>query len=179
MVPMSSLLPLEYAFKFASVDSEAAFGTFARSSVPAPAYEPERWNRQDLIRDVNCLGYALNVEAWLPLIDPREFTDRRAAIAAGVRKAVSFGMLLEPSEDPAVRPGHYLVALTWGARPRNWHWLRQDADGVWSHKMGYSPITNRDPGHQLIYDPLQTAVGNGKDLIAYFHVPNEGLLLPV
>jgi len=35
------------------------------------------------------------------------------------------------------------------------HWLRQNADGTWSHKLGYeSPVSNEDACGNLIYSPL-------------------------
>ena len=48
--------------------------------------------------------------------------------------------------------GYYLIALV-TAPNVDYHWLRQDANGLWSHKPGDKAATNRDAVGRLITDP--------------------------
>jgi hypothetical protein len=64
----------------------------------------------------------------------------------------------DPVPDNVVNiPGYYLIALV-TAPGYDYHWLRQDADGMWSHKPGWSEATNRDSNGKLIFDPRQAAL---------------------
>jgi len=48
--------------------------------------------------------------------------------------------------------GSYKVAAV--IDPKNdYHFYRQDADGLWSHKPGATKVTRRDASKHLIYDP--------------------------
>ncbi len=35
----------------------------------------------------------------------------------------------------------------------DYHWLRQDSNGKWSHKRGLDPVTNTDASGNLINNP--------------------------
>ena len=55
--------------------------------------------------------------------------------------------------------GTYKVALVAGIDSYgrlDYHWYRQDSDGLWSHKRGTTSITRLDNSGDLIVDP-QTA----------------------
>jgi len=52
--------------------------------------------------------------------------------------------------------GLYRVALFYdSSRQGAMHWMRQNADGTWSHKLGYSsPVSNLDAKGNIIFSPL-------------------------
>ena len=52
----------------------------------------------------------------------------------------------------------------------DYHWYRQDADGMWSHKMGQTPATNRDNSNNLITDPAAANRGAYTNFCGYFCV---------
>jgi hypothetical protein len=73
-------------------------------------------------------------------------------------------IIRQPGERVSNIPGHYLVALViasghqvpkWSFEEyaRDYHWYRQDKDGMWSHKPGHSEATNLDGSGNEIYDP--------------------------
>ena len=35
----------------------------------------------------------------------------------------------------------------------DYHFLRQDSNGLWSHKPGARKVTNKDANNRIIYDP--------------------------
>jgi len=83
----------------------------------------------------------------------------------------------DPVPDNVVNiPGYYLVALV-TAPGYDYHWLRQDANGMWSHKPGWSPATNRDSAGKLIHDPrtakLHVAVGVDRMNNTYIYADYE------
>jgi hypothetical protein len=59
-----------------------------------------------------------------------------------------------PTELPA--KGHYVSLHIWP--DSNFHWLRMDADKMWSHKPGGSPVRNVDNNGKHIDDPAQADV---------------------
>jgi len=47
--------------------------------------------------------------------------------------------------------GHYVTLLIWPNT--NFHWVRLDSNGKWSHKPGSTPVTNTDNDGNEITDP--------------------------
>jgi hypothetical protein len=73
-------------------------------------------------------------------------------------------LIRQPGEGVANIPGHYLIALVIAPGHqtpqyvneeyiRDYHWYRQDRDGMWSHKPGHRDATNLDGSGNPIYDP--------------------------
>ncbi len=140
-----------------------------------PLYEPHKWNDEILIKNVNCLGYALNIKSWMRLGD-MEFSSRGQAIATVSERAMKlYGLKPAPFQNPPNKQGFYLIALTWGREMTDWHWMRQDAGGAWSHKLGSKPVTNRDDKNRLIADPRKAILKNHKEVIAFFYRENSRL----
>ena len=50
---------------------------------------------------------------------------------------------------------HYRIAIVLDNEGdhRDYHFYRQDSNGLWSHKDGGMPVTNKDASGKLIYDP--------------------------
>lgn len=75
---------------------------------------------------------------------------RRAAVSDGL---VDAGTAL-PSALP--RSGHFVSLHIWPKS--NFHWLRMDADGTWSHKPGGSRVRDVDNRGRKIVDPAKADV---------------------
>ncbi len=50
----------------------------------------------------------------------------------------------------------------------DYHWYRQDSDGLWSHKMGLDPVTRYDNSNKLIIDPEIADRGDYTEFIVFF-----------
>jgi hypothetical protein len=58
---------------------------------------------------------------------------------------------------------------------KDYHWLRQEPDGFWSHKRGKHEPTAYDLGRQLIIDPRRADLGDYDPACAFFTVPTRGI----
>jgi len=58
--------------------------------------------------------------------------------------------------------------------PADYHYMRQDSDGTWSHKPGEEEVTNLDYSGDVITDPRAADVGKYQ-FIAFGLVPAGGL----
>ena len=70
----------------------------------------------------------------------------------------------EKKKPPRDKPDYYLVALVVTSKnsgyasdgiiyQNDYHWYRQDQDGMWSHKPGFSAVTNLDSDGSPISNP--------------------------
>lgn len=71
--------------------------------------------------------------------------------------------------EPCTTAGAYKVALVI-APNLDYHWYRQDSDGLWSHKPGTTPVTRLDNSNNLIIDPQTANRGPYTEFIGYFEV---------
>ena len=146
-----------------------------------PGYEPGRWNDHGVFqKSTNCYAYACNDlfrHAYLSKPQPGQIAGMQAQQMedSAVRYAVMADDLYRDANRlqrliPLVRlrgdpvpdhvanvPGYYLIALV-TAPNVDYHWLRQDNDGMWSHKPGWGEATNLDSDYQPIYDPRDAAI---------------------
>jgi hypothetical protein len=85
----------------------------------------------------------------------------------------------DPIPDLVVNvPGHYLIALVTDHHGRDYHWLRQDDNGMWSHKPGLTPVTNLDASGNLISDPRTCDLlypGLWYEFTTFYYVPKGGV----
>jgi hypothetical protein len=114
-----------------------------------PTFDPGPWNDPSAIDQNNCYNYALNrpdnvrrdpgALCGRP-IDPRLYSiGPLVALAAyndGLQPAASPPPVLWQNDD------RWLVALViappmQGAPSGDYHWLRRDNNGLWSHKSGF------------------------------------------
>lgn len=139
-----------------------------------PAYEPERWNRKQEVREThNCFAYAMNIH------DPKQFVACRKTKNCNVpfhqpgsasghprfssqkQKTCSdmVGRLL--GDNPNLKLTSFTgkcpartskIALVVDA-DQDYHFFRQDNNGMWSHKPGGTAVTNLDADRRPIYDP--------------------------
>ncbi len=62
-----------------------------------------------------------------------------------------------------------LVVDTTGEQ-HDYHWYRQDSDGLWSHKQGTTPVKRTDDAGELIIDPYFAERGEYTNFVGYFAV---------
>lgn len=139
-----------------------------------PAYEPQRWNGKKELREThNCFAYAMNVH------DPKQVK----ACMMNKDCNVPFHQPGSASGHPGFRSRKFktcpdMVARLLGDNPsmkmttfegkcpahtskialvvdpdEDYHFFRQDSNGLWSHKPGGTAVTNLDANESLIYDP--------------------------
>ena len=139
-----------------------------------PAYEPWRWNNKKELREThNCFAYAMNIH------DPKQVR----ACQLNKNCKVPFHQPGSASGHPGFRTRRLktcpdMVARLLGDNPsmkmttftgkcpphtskialvvdpdEDYHFFRQDSNGMWSHKPGGTPVTNMDANEKLIYDP--------------------------
>jgi hypothetical protein len=78
-----------------------------------------------------------------------------AAVSDGLIPGVDLADLCATSGLPE---GHIVALLIWPGV--DFHWLRMEADGTWSHKMGSFSPTARDNSNRVITDPRTANFGN-------------------
>lgn len=149
-----------------------------------PAYEPDRWNRRKELREThNCFAYAMNVH------DPKQVR----ACQLNENCNVPFHQPGSASGHPGFRSRRLktcpdMIARLLGDNPsmkmvnftekcpahtskialvvdpdEDYHFFRQDSNGMWSHKPGGTPVTNLDADGKLIYDPRLASRDYQKD----------------
>lgn len=167
-----------------------------------PSFEPWRWNNKKELREThNCFAYAMNVH------DPKQV--RACKLAKNCN--VPFHQPGSASGHPGFRtrklktcpdmvarllgdnPSMKMTTFTGKCPPHtskialvvdadeDYHFFRQDSNGLWSHKPGGTPVTNLDADDKLIYDPAlasrnYTASGsklNYDIFCAYMCVPRD------
>ncbi len=135
-----------------------------------PFYQPERWNDfSTVLANNNCYNYS-NDEITMTFAQPGRACGARVTEMAcpDVVQAVLCDGLLELTDPLAACPAgthkvHLVVAPNW-----DYHFYRQDLDGLWSHKPGGTPATNLDNSDQLITDPAMADTGMYTDHCGYF-----------
>jgi len=147
---------------------DASFTGFAGECTPPP-YNPEKWNDGGYIQyNNNCYNYAN---------DERTDTFAQPGRASGcypwslncpnVYDAAECDGLVGISSgtDPCPGDMHRVYLVT--APGWDYHWYREDTDGMWSHKPGGTPATNRDGSGQLIPNPEYADIGMYTDRCGY------------
>jgi hypothetical protein len=139
-----------------------------------PAYRPALWNSKTELREThNCFSYAMNVN------DPKQIARCHGKVncnapfhqpgaAAGFRgfddqapktcpnmlaRIMGDNPNIHFSTFPARCPkGSSKIALIVDESD-DYHFLRQDSNGYWSHKPGARPVTNIDASQHTITNP--------------------------
>lgn len=137
-----------------------------------PKYEPTYWNGDATARcSNNCYNYGNN---------RRTDNFAQPGLASG---AMATTMSCKEVWDAAVRDGILPLPAS-GVCPRStcakedkvalvvapgwdYHWYRQDADGMWSHKPGSTAARNVDANGHAITDPATAARGPYTDFCGY------------
>lgn len=118
--------------------------------------------------------------AWK--VDPYKAKNYEAFVRQTVRGNISDGMIFTGKEMKS-REGFYRVALytrpidkdvTQPVEAMDYHYIRQNRDGGWSHKFGSFPVNNLDYAGKPIRHPEKADMGAYR-FIGYFLVPQGGL----
>lgn len=156
----------------------------------------ERWDQaRGYETHANCYSYAVNdmdrndpggttpgMISGVPVMSGKNVVDRESFdLYKNNLIAVSQadGLINIGSEIIRPQEGHYLVGL-YARYPddkyqeADFHYIRQNSDGSWSHKAGYSPVTNLDIDGKIIDDPRTANIEN-YEFITFFEVPRAGL----
>jgi hypothetical protein len=115
-------------------------------------------------------------------VDPYKAKNFAAFVQQTIEGNISDGMIFT-GKRMETRAGFYRTALY--ARPiahdvhdpveaMDYHYIRQNRDGTWSHKFGALFVTDLDYGGKIITDPKAASMGAYK-FIGYFLVPKGGL----
>ena len=165
-----------------------------------PVYNPAKWNtNKNITKSHNCYSYALNLiykkqtglckkirnktkknnKCNLIFPQPGQYVgiiDESHPRSLTCEKVVNRMLLDNPnikrvSKEQQLPPDYYRIALYSRHDASDYHYYRQDADGMWSHKNGYRKATNKDNKGRLIRDPETADRGNYTNLCGFFMVP--------
>ena len=137
-----------------------------------PDYQPEEWNRpRDLKDSHNCFSYAFNVWDKVKRENCKNNGDcsfHQPGYAAGFDSFPSdkfktcVDMIIRLTGDnnsikkttffKKCHPGFSKIAVIVDPNA-DFHFLRQDSNGYWSHKPGSTNVTNIDSDGRLIFNP--------------------------
>ena len=136
---------------------------FLPRSGSEPDYHPEKWNKDFIDRiNHNCYAYVLDDfikdrpkrpqpghrDKGLQTFRKQDYTREEMT-----RRAIYDNPSIYCTDpNKACQKGYYKGVLVID-RYNNYHWLRQDSNGFWSHKPGQLPVTNKDADGNLIIDP--------------------------
>ncbi len=122
-----------------------------------PAHEPGFWNTDAAIRECNnCYNYANNVRTDTfaqPGYASGQWCQSSACLTAEIISQYAANDGLIPTTREAVSPCAMtkLALVIWPYA--DYHWYRQDANGLWTHKPGATAATNLDNSGNIILDP--------------------------
>lgn len=122
-------------------------------------YDPDYWNSLENLESLNCYDYAYGNA------DPEQKVfsqplDKSPVDNLYTCASVEDGMM---RDHPSTTKVSFEVACPQGERkialmvdpvhPSDYHYMRQDADGIWSHKPGYLPVRRIDGSGKVIFAP--------------------------
>jgi hypothetical protein len=140
-----------------------------------PPYEPARWNNKRELREThNCFAYAMNVhdpkqvkaclldkDCNVPFHQPGSasghpgFRTRRLKTCPDmVARLLGDNPSMKMTTFTGKCPPHTSKIALVVDPNEDYHFFRQDSNGLWSHKPGGTAVTNLDANDRLIYDPL-------------------------
>lgn len=150
-------------------------------------YSPSLWD--EYANDCcNCYAYAINNQVypgtnylWFKQQMGEYFGNQYSMLTeSNIRAAVindfrhynsrhSESLVFEPvGRYDVCPPGTYKIALV--ASNDDYHWYRQDSDGLWSHKPGTTPVTRLDASNKYIVDPYIADRGLYTQFLGYYAV---------
>lgn len=145
----------------------------------APPYIPGEWNSPRVCSKNNCYNYGCNIQTNTfaqpgrrhgITIDP----GKSASVRQGAERdgLIFLGGTYPGREAPT---SHFAALAIWPGY--DFHWWRRDANGLWSHKPGATPVTNHDNSGNLIQQPHTCDRGAYTSFVGYFEVfPNVSII---
>ncbi len=130
-----------------------------------PAYDPAKWNDGAQIQGCNnCYNYACDIRT-----DNFAQPGGSGATDCGTVRTGALADGLRACTTSECHPCHHRVALV-VAPGHDYHWYRQDINGLWSHKRGCQAAKNVDESKNPITDPATADRGPYTDFCGYFCV---------
>ena len=165
-----------------------------------PIYEPEIWNKDiNIKRTHNCYAYALNLiykeqakicKKYLkitnkkdcPSLRPQpgqfsgfidEYKPHPFSCKKIERRMKKDNPLIKKLKKNEECPNNfYKIALVCASDGSDYHFYRQDNNGLWSHKDGWKLATNKDAKGRIIKNPELAERGHLDLFCGYYAVPN-------
>jgi len=145
-----------------------------------PQYTPDIWNKDKTLLDThNCYDYALNN------LYPQKEKTQPSGIGAPLngyscneldnwlKKDIPDLSIVGSAEK--CPQGKSKIMLITTTNKNDYHFLRQDADGLFSHKAGDGKVTRYDSLGNIIVDPraaiIKNEIGDYKNQCAMYCVP--------
>lgn len=143
-----------------------------------PKYEPNRWNdKQELRETHNCFAYAMNIhdpkqvrackamsDCNVPFHQPGSasghprFSSQKAKTCPNmIARILGDNPSISMTTFTAKCPAHTSKIALVVDPDEDYHFYRQDSNGMWSHKPGGLPVTNLDSAERPIHDPALCA----------------------
>ncbi len=169
-----------------------------------PPYDPMRYNRDSNIRlSHNCYSYGMNVLDPMSaelckkngscrryFHQPGALHGDRNALNAAERRSCAVVESLQKADNPTIErtsfygkcpKGKSKIALVVDPG-EDYHYYRQDADGMWSHKDGSNKVKRFDALKRPIFNPQLAARNylwqnsdlNYEDFCGFYCVPRDG-----
>ena len=164
-----------------------------------PIYESNKWNNNKYIcKSHNCYAYALNLiypkyanicKQYLKKTNKYNCPRPQPGIYSGYVNEYKLHSLTcseiinrMQSDNPLITKlklnqecpnGYYKIALFVLINKMDYHFYRQDKNGLWSHKDGWRKVTNKDFLGRIIRNP---EIANKKYpyiFCGYFCIPND------
>ncbi len=165
-----------------------------------PIYEPEKWNKDINIKLThNCYAYALNLidktyaeickkylkitnkkdcpclrpqpgqcSGFIDEYKPHPFNCKKIEI----RMKKDNPLIKKLKKNEECPNNFYKIALFCASNGSDYHFYRQDNNGLWSHKDGCKLATNKDAKGRIIKNPELAETGHLDLLCGYYAVPN-------
>ena len=129
----------------------------ARRGCPGRVFNPAQWNYQPVQRRNNCYNYATNIRTDTFAQPGRGSGQRHSAHTAENVYSACLRDGLIPIRELSSRQipsgGRYCVIALVIWPGEDFHFMRMDADGLWSQKNGRGPARNYDDSNNPISDP--------------------------
>jgi hypothetical protein len=163
-------------------DKSVCEKTPLRGPDTVPNYDPANDNQGCYIlkqRDNNCYNYGTDV-LTNTYAQPGRGTKNKwqSNTCEDVKRAaVSDGLEYIGRDYPKQSPdsGHYLALLMWPGT--NFHWLRLDSNGFWSHKPGWGSVIDRDNQNKPITDPSIQDFSPWTEFCGYYKVKPSTIII--
>ncbi|CAF0798981.1 unnamed protein product [Adineta steineri] len=144
-----------------------------KGSDKVPTFSPQTGNGGCFVKKQsknNCYAYGTNIVTnTYPQPGRYSGTKLSAITCETVRKAaVLDGLVYYGTNLPVGHPksGHFVALLLWPNA--DYHWIRKDATGFWSHKPGAGAVTNKDNTGSLINNPSKSNLSPWKSFCGYY-----------
>lgn len=129
-------------------------------------YQPHLWNdNSDIQRTHNCYAYSLSKRTgkMSSKAQPGYFANYPPLSDADYNCSSLYDRMKK--DNPSIRPtkfgkrcgkGTYKIFLAYDPKDgdHDYHYWRQDSNGMWSHKPGATSVTNKDASGKYISNPM-------------------------